>query len=679
MNENTKFEKDILLREKAEEQLRKRSAKARAQLSEAEVLKLIHDLEVHQIELEILNNELVLAKEQADVAAEKYIGLYDFAPSGYLTLSVEGEILEINLNGAKMLGRERSHLMNSGFEFFISEGTKTAFNLFLEQVYGGKAKASCDIALACNGNLPVDVRLTGIAGETGKLCFVTLVDISELKQSEQILKESNDQYRLLSEHMTDVIFMLDMNFRVIFQSPSSEKLRGFTTEELRNMPLEKSMAPESLRLALEMFNKEMSRILIDPLYNSIPAIELEYYNKDGTTSWLENKFSLIRNSDGLPISILGEGRDISERRKMQQTLKENETRAQAFLTAIPDLIFMINREGVYLFYKAAKEDLAFQTESIIGKRNRDITSPEFADLIDQKINLAFEQNEMQVFEYDLHVPDSGLRKYEARMVPSGPDELIAIVRDVTEQTNAVAEIRYKNELLSKLNAEKDKFFSIIAHDLRSPFNAFLGFTQMLVEDMEELSFKEVRNIAISMSNSAANLFSLLENLLEWSRFNRGLISMNPESFLILPKIIESQQTVLESASKKGILMNYAIPVDLSVVADINMFGSIIRNLIYNAVKFTPTGGKIIIAAKTLADNRVEVSISDTGIGMSKEILDKLFQLDGKINRKGTEGEPSTGLGLILCKDFIEMHGGEISVESEEGKGSIFKFTVGHGD
>jgi signal transduction histidine kinase len=177
----------------------------------------------------------------------------------------------------------------------------------------------------------------------------------------------------------------------------------------------------------------------------------------------------------------------------------------------------------------------------------------------------------------------------------------------------------------------------------------------------------------------SNLFSLLENLLEWSRFNRGLISMNPESFLILPKIIESQQTVLESASKKGILMNYAIPVDLSVVADINMFGSIIRNLIYNAVKFTPTGGKIIIAAKTLADNRVEVSISDTGIGMSKEILDKLFQLDGKINRKGTEGEPSTGLGLILCKDFIEMHGGEISVESEEGKGSIFKFTVGHGD
>ena len=269
---------------------------------------------------------------------------------GYFTISREGQILEVNLTGAKMLERERVHLMNSKFGFFITDLTKPVFNLFLDQVYRSKGKASCDVDLATNGNLPVSVHLTGIADETGKQSFVTLIDISERIKAEEEMKESGERYRLLADHMTDLVWLMDMDFKVTYQSPLSEKLRGFTSVELINLPLEKNMAPESLKQALELFYKEIPLLIADPLYNPISNLELEYYKSDGTTCWLENRFSIIRNNTGEPVSILDEGRDITKRRKMEQAIKENEARALAFLTAIPDMIFMLNRQGVFLYY-----------------------------------------------------------------------------------------------------------------------------------------------------------------------------------------------------------------------------------------------------------------------------------------------------------------------------------------
>jgi signal transduction histidine kinase len=250
-----------------------------------------------------------------------------------------------------------------------------------------------------------------------------------------------------------------------------------------------------------------------------------------------------------------------------------------------------------------------------------------------------------------------------------------LCREITSRKQAEAEINSKNLELVKINAEKDKFFSIIAHDLRSPFNAFLGFTRMMAENLNELSLDDIKKIAVVMSNSATNLYNLLENLLEWSQLQRGLIKFKPVSFLLLPRVSECILSIIEPADKKGLEISYDIPDTISVFADANMFASIIRNLVSNSVKFTPKSGKIMIRAKISNNNSVEISISDTGIGMKKELIRGLFHLDEKTNRKGTEGEPSTGLGLIICKDFIEKHGGTIWVESEEGKGSNFHFIL----
>jgi len=233
----------------------------------------------------------------------------------------------------------------------------------------------------------------------------------------------------------------------------------------------------------------------------------------------------------------------------------------------------------------------------------------------------------------------------------------------------------QNKELQKANAEKDKFFSIIAHDLRSPFSNFLGVTQTLEEMLPQLSMEEIQMFASSMHKSAIVLFRLLENLLQWSRIQRGMIPYEPEMTILQPLIDEGVAMSQETARKKEIEIAIEIPNGLEVYSDKNMAHTIVRNLVSNAVKFTPRGGKINVTAKILNDNFVEVSVSDTGIGMPPSMVESIFHIDVKTNRDGTEGEPSTGLGLLLCKEFIEKNGGSIHLESEEGKGSIFYFTL----
>jgi signal transduction histidine kinase/tetratricopeptide (TPR) repeat protein len=228
----------------------------------------------------------------------------------------------------------------------------------------------------------------------------------------------------------------------------------------------------------------------------------------------------------------------------------------------------------------------------------------------------------------------------------------------------------KNKTISIINSQKDKFFSIIAHDLKGPFNGFLGLSELLAEDLDNMTKEDIQFIAANMKNSATNLFQLLENLLEWSRMQQGLIPFAPQEKPALSIVTESIPTIQDAANNKKIKINIDIPEKTSVFADINSIHSVIRNLVSNAVKFTPENGSIHLHAKE-DDNTTTISITDTGIGMNAKMVENLFRLDVQTNRIGTNKEPSSGLGLILCKEFVEKHGGEIWVESEEGKGTTF--------
>jgi len=244
-----------------------------------------------------------------------------------------------------------------------------------------------------------------------------------------------------------------------------------------------------------------------------------------------------------------------------------------------------------------------------------------------------------------------------------------------ERKKSEIEIKLKNEQLQTINAEKDKFFSIIAHDLRGPLSAFVAATQIITEEIQTMKIEEIIDITLSMKTSASNIYSLLENLLEWSRLRRGGMDFVPEILNLKERIGDCVDVLSESARKKRIQVTFSIPDEMEVFADNHMFDTIIRNLISNAIKFTPVGGNINVTAEYNSDRSIVVKVSDSGIGMTPELKNKLFLISEKTSRPGTEGEMSTGLGLLLVKEFIEKHGGKIWVESEVGKGSVFSFSI----
>lgn len=228
----------------------------------------------------------------------------------------------------------------------------------------------------------------------------------------------------------------------------------------------------------------------------------------------------------------------------------------------------------------------------------------------------------------------------------------------------------KNIEISNANNQKDRFFSIIAHDLRGPFNGFLGLAELLASEIDYMDKEEIQFLAANMKSSAQNLEDLLENLLEWSSMEQGLIPFSPKENNLHQIIDECISILHATAANKEIQIQNKLTEDTNVFADNYMLNTVIRNILSNAVKFTPKGGLVTIHSNT--DSKKSVfSITDSGIGMNSKMAENLFKLDVKTNRAGTEDEPSSGLGLILCKEFVEKHDGEIWVESEENKGTTF--------
>lgn len=256
-----------------------------------------------------------------------------------------------------------------------------------------------------------------------------------------------------------------------------------------------------------------------------------------------------------------------------------------------------------------------------------------------------------------------------------PMHFITTINDITELKKSEEAIRVKNALLQISNAEKDKFFAILAHDLRSPLSSFLGLAEVMAEDLHTMSLSEIEDITKSLHVSATSLFQLLENLLEWSMLKKGNFECHPEKITLNRLINRSIDPVQETARRKNIQLRVELDETYFVYCDVKMTETILRNLISNALKYTYQGGTVVVTAKTTGHGEIEVSVKDNGIGMKSEMMSKLFTMNEQISRKGTEGESSTGLGLLICKEFVENQGGKIWVESEVGKGSIFNFTV----
>ena len=252
--------------------------------------------------------------------------------------------------------------------------------------------------------------------------------------------------------------------------------------------------------------------------------------------------------------------------------------------------------------------------------------------------------------------------------PFNSDEVLARVRTQLK-------LRRQSLELLELIATKDKFFSIIAHDLRGPLGNLMGLTQMMADKNEDFPEKVRAEFVTALSNQARNTFNLLENLLQWSLMERGLIDFNTVILDLNQVVSECIKTASDTAHAKQIRIITDIQGNPEVFADTNMLQTVIRNLVSNAIKFTPKGGIVTISAVPSVNNTTMLSVKDTGIGMDAAMQKNIFRIDVNTRRPGTGGEKSTGLGLLLCKEFVEKQGGELWVESEPEQGTVFYFTI----
>jgi PAS domain S-box-containing protein len=411
--------------------------------------------------------------------------------------------------------------------------------------------------------------------------------------------------------------------------------------------------------------------------------ELCNRKKDGNLYWEWVSISPITNTEGEITHYVGIKEDITKRKKTLTALKESEEKHRILFMNSPDAYFIII-DGIITNCNYATEVMLRGDRAQIIGNSAELFIPQFqpdgrksSEVLSEHINKALAYG-IYTFECTNIRLDKTSFFAEVSMAPiniDGKQALFTTLRDITRRKQAEEALHESKQYLQKLNAEKDKFLSIIAHDLRSPFAGILGLMELLTEKLPNLTMDKIQEYISLVHDSAINIHRLLENLLDWAKVQRVLIPFTLELLPLQSVAEKSITSIREIAQQKGIEINTEIPEQLNVLADSNMLQTIIRNLTSNAIKYTRKGGKVTLSAIANADNDVEISIKDTGIGMNNTTINNLFRLDIKTNLPGTEGEPSSGLGLILCKEFIERHGGQIWIESKEGKGSTFFFTI----
>jgi signal transduction histidine kinase len=381
------------------------------------------------------------------------------------------------------------------------------------------------------------------------------------------------------------------------------------------------------------------------------------------------------------IGALFFGKDITKRKLDELALKNSQILLQASVECQKDTILLsINKNYEYLYFNSAHKNSMkhiYDIEVKIGMNILDCISYE-TDRATAK------ENYNRALRGESHTNiriygNKNIAYYESFFNPIKNDknEIIGatgLARDISERKKSELALIEREQELKELNATKDILFSIIGHDLRSPFNSILGLSELLIESVNDSTFTENEKYLKLIKNSANSTLILLDNLLNWAKSQTGKISFSPVKIIFSNIIHEVLKLEKPIAIAKNISLNYFTADEIEVYADKNMLKLILRNLISNAIKFTKPGGEIRVFAISKKD-WVEITISDNGIGINEEIRKELFKTSSNSSTIGTANEKGSGLGLILCKEFVERQGGQIWVKSEIGIGSNFKFTL----
>jgi len=485
------------------------------------------------------------------------------------------------------------------------------------------------------------------------------------------LAQSENKYRDLIENSMQGVLIF-INNSIVFANKRIEIILGYTSDEMiafKHDEYEKLFPEEGLRFLINNI-KDFSTHKNKPF-----VYQTKFKHKNGNIIWLELISSLITYNNEIAIQIVLI--DVTERKMAEEELLRSEEKYKALFENNLDCIFIYDTDTneILDFNQAALELYGYEPDELIGQSIL-ILSSELGE--SQKAIQELKKYGHTRVTYRNHKRKDGIIfPVESMMITYNLREkkvACAMIHNISERIEIEEKKKEITNELIELNKNKDKFFSIIAHDLKSPFQGLLGFSELLDDDFYELSEEEKKRFVENIRTTSKILYNLVENLLQWSRLQSGRIQFEPDEIDIHTLVNRSIEILKANIQKKKIFLENNISKNSVLTADEIMIQQVVQNLLSNAIKFTPAGGKISLFDER-TDHVYKFTIEDTGVGIPKEVVPELFNIDSHYTTNGTENENGTGLGLILCKEFVERNGGNISVESEVGKGSKFKVVL----
>lgn len=502
--------------------------------------------------------------------------------------------------------------------------------------------------------------------------YINLVSlIFNQKQLVESLFESEEKFRKIIENTNSAI-SIQTKQKILLVNNAWENITGYSRNEAFSLSPVNLVHPQSKQRIIDFFNDVFEGESISD------GFEFHLTTRQGNEKFIDVSVSVIE-FDGQKAALIV-GADITEKKTAEKQLKK----FSAGIMNSPLSIVITDIEGNIEYVNPYLcEFTGYSIDEIVGKNSRIFKSGNMPKKTYKELWDTVMLGEVWNGELQNKKKDGTLIWESVRIAPIFDEEdiithFVGIKEDITERKRNQELIEQSENDLREINAQKDRFFSIIAHDLRSPFSAVVQLSAMLKDSFKDLPKDRAQLFIDQMSDTSGRVFQLIENLLEWAHSQSGKIEFHPEALPLYKLADETAQFVEVSANQKQITIQNQINESETIWGDKNMIHTIIRNLLSNAVKYSPKNGKIIITAGKIFRREqkfILISVQDFGVGIPQDKIDNLFRIDKQYTTLGTEQEKGTGLGLILCQEFVEKHNGEIWVESEQNKGSKFSFII----
>ncbi len=669
------------LRKRAEEKILRSPRTDDTLLGQLDAQKILHELQVHQVELEMQNTELLNYQIELESLLSQYTLLYDFAPVGYVTLDQAGHILKCNLVAASMVGAVRSQLKKKLLGTFVDEDDHIKLTGFLKRVfYNQSERQECELCITKSNHPPMYVQLEGRANGSEMECLLTITDITKLRLEEQ-------KFRIVAENTADWEFWITPKGSFIYSSPMCKKVTGYNSEAFY----------ADQELMVQIIHPEDRELYIchrhDYAENGLNSeVNFRIIRADGEIRWINHVCNPVYDKSHIFIGTRGSNRDITERTQLEVIARDTLEYAENIVETVREPMVVLNAElKLISANRSFYETFAVNPIDTIGQYLYDLGNgqwriPALQTLLE---DILPSDTVMNGYEVEHDFPGIGLKTVvlNARQVfreTVGSHIILLAMEDITDRKAAEANLQTANRLLIEAkeqadyaNSAKSEFLANMSHEIRTPMNGVIGMTSLLMNTNLDDTQKE---FVSTIRSSGRLLLNLINDILDIAKIEANKLELESSVFDVHSLVLDTFKFFSLQAREKGLELLTAIDQDVPhlIKGDMWRLRQIITNLVGNAIKFTPTGHVQLHLGKT-AENEsgstLSFTIEDSGIGMLEENLRSIFKPFVQADGSTTKQFGGTGLGLAICQQLVSLMGGTISVSSTEGKGSQFCFSV----